>query len=44
MTVCYWCGAKDTLADVGKEPDDGKYKIRRVGLLEQRIGVLNLSA
>ena len=22
MTVCYWCGAKDTLADVGKELDD----------------------
>lgn len=27
MTVCYWCGAKDTLVDVGKELDDGKYKM-----------------
>lgn len=27
MTVCYWCGAKDTLADIGKELDDGKYKM-----------------
>lgn len=27
MTVCYWCGAKDTLADVGKELDNGKYKM-----------------
>ena len=27
MTVCYWCGAKDALADVGKELDDGKYKM-----------------
>ena len=27
MTTCYWCGAKDTLADIGKELDDGKYKM-----------------
>ena len=27
MTTCYWCGAKDTLTDIGKELDDGKYKM-----------------
>ena len=27
MTTCYWCGVKDTLADIGKELDDGKYKM-----------------
>ena len=27
MTTCYWCGAKDTLVDIGKELDDGKYKM-----------------
>ena len=26
-TVCFWCGAKDTLADIGKEFEDGKYKM-----------------
>jgi len=26
-SVCYWCGAKDSLNDVGKELDNGKYKM-----------------
>ena len=41
MTVCYWCGAKDTLADVGKELDDGKYKMVQCSKCKNAYYVLN---
>ena len=41
MTVCYWCGAKDTLADVGKELDDGKYKMVQCSKCKNAYYVVN---
>ena len=41
MTVCYWCGSKDTLADVGKEFDDGKYKMVKCSKCKNAYYVLN---
>ena len=41
MTVCYWCGAKDTIADVGKELDDGKYKMVQCSKCKNAYYVLN---
>lgn len=41
MTVCYWCGAKDTLADIGKELDDGKYKMVQCSKCKNAYYVLN---
>lgn len=41
MTVCYWCGSKDTLADVGKELDDGKYKMVQCSKCKNAYYVVN---
>ena len=41
MTVCYWCGAKDTLADIGKELDDGKYKMVQCSKCKNAYYVVN---
>lgn len=41
MTVCYWCGAKDALADVGKELDDGKYKMVQCSKCKNAYYVVN---
>ena len=41
MTVCYWCGAKDTLTDIGKELDDGKYKMVQCRKCKNAYYVLN---
>ena len=41
MTVCYWCGAKDTLTDIGKELDDGKHKMVQCRNCKNAYYVLN---
>lgn len=41
MTVCYWCGAKDTLADIGKELDGGKYKMVQCSKCKNAYYVVN---
>lgn len=41
MTVCYWCGSKDTLADIGKELDDGKYKMVQCSKCKNAYYVVN---
>ena len=41
MTVCYWCGAKDTLSDIGKELDDGKYKMVQCSKCKNAYYVVN---
>ena len=41
MTVCYWCGAKDTLSDIGKELDDGKYKMVQCSKCKNAYYVIN---
>ena len=40
-TVCYWCGAKDTLADIVKEIDDGKYKMVKCSKCKNAYYVVN---
>lgn len=41
MTVCYFCGAKDTLADIGKELGDGKYKMVQCSKCKNAYYVVN---